>query len=262
MRLRRPIALGITATAAALALTGPPPATAHSGGPAVRPVSRDLSRDLSCDAAADGNRFPVDARIHPGPDTYHPGDERSHWSIGLTNTTRTSCSAIHPVLVLVDRGRRLKARQIRMEFHDGTRWRPVTFEHTDQDENIGVLDDGFPGFPVGAGKTVTVEVRLAFTAGTRPGRVVADAAVVQRRGDDGDWVGESGSYPFTIADTGSAGDSDSPSPVDGTDPSLPDQLAETGRNASLAGLGATACALLVVGGALVLGSRRLRVPRH
>ncbi|MER5950635.1 hypothetical protein ABT127_31820 [Streptomyces sp. NPDC001904] len=260
MRLRRPIALGITATAAALALTGPPPATAHSATPA----ARVLTRDLSCDAAADGARFPVDARIHPGPDTYHPGDDRRRWSIDLTNTTGTGCSAIHPVLVLVDRGRELRARQIRMEFHDGTRWRPVTFEHTDEDENIGVLDDGFPGFPVGAGKTVTVGLRLAFAEDTRPGRVVANAAVVQRRGDDGDWVGESGSYPFAIAgaDADADGDADTGSAVDGTDPSLPDQLAETGRNASLAGLGATACALLAVGGALVLGSRRLRVPRH
>ncbi|MEU6844754.1 hypothetical protein ABZ930_23060 [Streptomyces sp. NPDC046716] len=255
MRLRRPLALGITATAAALALAGPPPATAHGGAP----VAREVSRDLSCDAAADGTRFPVDARIHPGPDTYHPGDGHRRWSIDLTNTTGSSCSAIHPVLVLVDRERKLKPRQIRLEFHDGTRWRPVPFEHTDEDENIGVLDDGFPGFPVGAGRTVTVQLRLAFTADTRPGRVVADAAVVQRRGDDGDWVGESGDYPFAIAD-----DADADAGADeetGPSPSLPDQLAETGRDASLLGLGATACALLACGGALVIGSRRLRLPR-
>ncbi|MFE6890320.1 hypothetical protein [Streptomyces sp. NPDC057694] len=248
MRLRRPIALALTATAATLALAGPPPAMAHGEAPAVR----ESLRDISCDAAADGTRFPVDARIDPGPDAYHPGDGYRRWSIELTNTTGTSCAAIHPVLVLVDKDRKLKARQIRMEFHDGSRWRPVPFEHTDQDENIGVLDDGFPGFPVGAGKTVTAEVRLAFTAGTRPGRVVADAAVVQRRGDDGDWVGESGSYPFAIT------------PADGTGPSpaLPDQLAATGRDASLLGLGATACALLAAGCALMIGSRRMRAPRH
>ncbi|WP_353942783.1 hypothetical protein ABII15_14755 [Streptomyces sp. HUAS MG91] len=251
MRLRRPIALGMTATAAALALAAPLPATAHSGAPAA-------AREAACDAAADGARFPVDARIHPGPDTYHPGDGRRRWSIELTDTTGTGCTAVHPVLVLVDRNRELRPGQIRMEFHDGTRWRPVSFEHTDEDENIGVLDDGFPGFTVGAGRTVTVEIRLAFTAAARPGRVVADAAVVQRRGDDGDWVGESGSYPFTIADD----DTEPGSATDGTDPSLPDQLAATGRDASLLGLGITACALLASGAALVLGSRRLRTPRY
>ncbi|MET7927355.1 hypothetical protein ABZT43_25820, partial [Streptomyces sp. NPDC005349] len=32
----------------------------------------------------------------------------------------------------------------------------------------------------------------AFTSDARPNSVVANAAVVQRRGDDGDWVGQSG----------------------------------------------------------------------
>ncbi|MFJ4715645.1 hypothetical protein [Streptomyces sp. NPDC088785] len=266
MRLRRPIALGITAAAAALAVAGPPAATAHGGTPAARAAAREAS----CDAAADGTRFPVDARVHPGPDAYQPGDAPRRWSIDLTNTTGTDCAAIHPVLVLVDRDRGLRPGQIRMEFHDGTRWRPVSFEHTAEDENIGVLDDGFPGFPVGAGRTVTVGIRLAFTAAAPPGRVVADAAVVQRRGDDGDWVGESGSYRFAITEaaadeTGGTAETGEAPRREGTDapaPSRPDQLARTGRrDASLLALGATSCALLAAGTALLLASRRLRLPR-
>jgi hypothetical protein len=41
-------------------------------------------------------------------------------------------------------------------------------------------------------------VRLALTAGTEPADVVAVAAVVQRRSGDGDWVGESRQYRFTV----------------------------------------------------------------
>ncbi|MBO1334284.1 hypothetical protein [Streptomyces sp. VRA16 Mangrove soil] len=263
MRLRRPIALGIAATAAALAPAGPLAAAADSGlpqgvtaqaGPRAAGGAMDRSaagaatarREPSCDAAADGDDFPVRARIRKGPTAYHPGGGYRDWSIDLTNTADVSCGNIHPVLVLADPRRTLRPRQIQLEFLDGARWRPVPFERTDEGENIGVFDDGFPGVAVGSGDTVTVRVRLAFTSDTPPGRVVADAALVQRRGDDGDWVGESDDYAFAIV-------------ADGESPSFADELAKTGPGASALGLGAVAGALLLAGGALVAGSRRLRL---
>ncbi|MEU7582839.1 hypothetical protein AB0B50_35285 [Streptomyces sp. NPDC041068] len=193
---------------------------------------------------ADSADFPIDTRIHQGPATYHPGGGYQHWTIDLTNTTDQSCGNVHPILVLVDQKQTLQARQIQLEFHDGTRWRPVPFEKTDQDENIGVFDDGFPGFTVGPGKTVTVKVRLAFTSDTQANHVVASAALVQRRDDDGDWVGDSNDYPFDIV-------------ADGSGTPSAKQLAQTGPG-TLLGLGATAGAFLLAGGALVVGSRRLR----
>ncbi|MGC5412675.1 hypothetical protein ACPXCX_54850, partial [Streptomyces sp. DT225] len=82
-------------------------------------------------------------------------------------------------------------------------------------EHIGVFggegDDAFPGFTVPAGRTVTVQVRLAFTSDTSPGRITANAAVVQRRGGgsgaggDGEWVGESEDYPFSVVEPGEDG---------------------------------------------------------
>ncbi|MEV5608443.1 hypothetical protein [Streptomyces sp. NPDC052225] len=208
------------------------------------------SRESACQVAPDSSEFPIGTTIHKGPAVYHPGGGRQNWSIDLTNATAASCGSIHPVLVLVDRQRQLKPSQIRLEFFDGSAWRPVPFEKTGADEIVGVFDDGFPGFSIGPGGTVTVKVRLAFTSGTAPNHVVADAALVQRRDDDGDWVGESDDYPFDIL-------------ADGADPgaSFADELARTGP-ASLLGLGATAGAFLLGGGALVVGSRRLRVGRR
>ncbi|MGD6752438.1 hypothetical protein [Streptomyces sp. BH105] len=228
MRLRRPLALAATALAAT-ALGPTNEATADTGTQAC--------------AAANHGDFPIDTRIDEGPATYHPGDAPRHFSLDLTNTTAVRCADLHPVLVLVDRTRKLTPKRITMEFRDAGRWRPVTVERTGRDENIGVFD-GFPGFSVGAGDTVTVDVRLAFADGTPPDRVVANAALVRRKDDDGEWVGESDDYPFTIEE--SAG------------PALADELARTGPRALL-GLGAAAGALLLAGATLVVGARRLRV---
>ncbi|MFZ3570339.1 hypothetical protein ACOKM5_25730 [Streptomyces sp. BH097] len=231
MRLRRPLALAVTAIAAS-ALTPLAPtheATADTGTQAC--------------AAAKGGDFPIDTRIDEGPATYHPGDAPRHFSLDLTNTTTARCADLHPVLVLVDRTRKLTPKRITMEFRDAGRWRPVTVERTARDENIGVFD-GFPGFSVGAGDTVTVDVRLAFADGTPPDRVVANAALVRRKDDDGEWVGESDDYPFTIEEA--AG------------PTLADELARTGPRALL-GLGVAAGTLLLAGATLVVGARRLRV---
>ncbi|MEV0527996.1 hypothetical protein AB0I66_31690 [Streptomyces sp. NPDC050439] len=203
----------------------------------------------------------------------------------MDNTTRGVCGNIHPVVVIVDKERELRPRQVQLEFHDGTRWRPVTFERTGRDENIGVFDDGFPGFTVEAGRTLTVKVRLSFTSEARSERAVISAAVVQRRADDGDWVGESEDYPFGI----DAGDGDDPrldsgetdageSPgtetdagVDGgggssggrthSDADGAHELAATGPRALL-GVSAVASALFAGGWALVVGTRRLRATRR
>ncbi|MFE0175687.1 hypothetical protein ACFWZ2_25530 [Streptomyces sp. NPDC059002] len=228
--------------------TARPPATvnrptAQEARPRESLVDTGAANRPTC-APADSADFPIDTRIHEGPATYHPGGGYRNWTIDLTNTTGDSCGNIHPVLVLVDQRHTLQARQIQLEFHDGTRWRPVPFEKTDQDENIGVFDDGFEGFTVGPGKTVTVKVRLAFTSDTQANHVVASAALVQRREDDGDWVGESNDYPFDIV-------------ADGPGTPSAKELAQTGPG-TLLGLGATAGAFLLAGGALVVGSRRFR----
>ncbi|WP_324605370.1 hypothetical protein [Streptomyces sp. NRRL S-15] len=151
------------------------------------PVLSLIQRPACGDPA--GEDFPIETRIHGGPDTYAPGGGYGTWYLDLTNTTAESCHSIHPVLVLTDEDRTLTAEQIQLEFteraHPGEE-RRVSWESTDRDEQIGVFgsgeqDDDFPGFTVPAKKTVTVEVRMAFTSDTRPGKVTAHAAIVQRR---------------------------------------------------------------------------------
>jgi len=191
MRLRTflPPALG------ALALA---PAPAH----ALTPVTRPAEPRPAC--AAPGTRdFPIKTRIHGGPAAYDVGGGYQTWYIDLTNTTAHACGGIHPIVVLVDEQRALQPGQARLEFYEGERAHPVTFEKSDEAENVGAFDDGFPGFSVGPGRTLTVKVRLSLTADTTaPNDVVANAAVVQRHNDDGDWVGESNDYRFRIEDEG------------------------------------------------------------
>ncbi|WP_435969889.1 hypothetical protein [Streptomyces sp. Qhu_M48] len=161
--------------------------------------------------------FPLDTRIHGGPADYPAGGSPQEWKLDLTNTTDAPCSGIHPVLVLTDRERVLRPEQIRFEFYDdgAARWLPVTFEATEEAENVGAFT-GFGGFAVPAGRTLTVPVRLAFRAGTAPDEVVVNAAVVQRRGADGDWVGESGEYRLTVGPADTAAPT-SPSPSTATE---------------------------------------------
>ncbi|WP_030691545.1 hypothetical protein [Streptomyces globisporus] len=151
----------------------------------------------------DGGGFPLDTRIHGGPDDYPAGGPFQSWKLDLTNTTDAPCSGVHPVLVLTDRDRALRPEQIRFEFYDAgsALWRPVAFESTEDAENVGAFT-GFGGFAVPAGRTLTVPVRLAFEAGTAPDEVVVNAAIVQRQGEDGDWVGESGDYRLTVGPAG------------------------------------------------------------
>ncbi|WP_330258962.1 hypothetical protein OG586_14740 [Streptomyces murinus] len=177
-------ALGAPLTASALG--GPLPVAAATPAP-------------SC-AAPGEHAFPLATRIRGGPTEYQPGGGSSTWYIDLTNTTRRSCAGIHPVVVLVDDRHELKAGQARLDFDDGSRVHPVTFESTDEKELVGVLDaPGFGGFAVPPGKTVSVRVRLALThEAAVPDQVTANAAAVQRRGQDGDWVGESNAYRFGV----------------------------------------------------------------
>ncbi|GGX89520.1 hypothetical protein GCM10010515_65930 [Streptomyces fructofermentans] len=159
-----------------------------------------------------GNRkFPVRTRIHGGPASYEAGGGFRTWYLDLTNTTDSTCRSVYPVVVLVDDERALKPEQPRLEFYVGDRPRPVVFERTDQDENVGVLgasaeggdgdddaEDEFPGFSVGPGETLTVRLRMSVTSDAVANDVVAKAAVVQRNEDDGEWIGQSGDYRFRI----------------------------------------------------------------
>uniref|UniRef100_A0AAU2V9I9 Uncharacterized protein n=1 Tax=Streptomyces sp. NBC_00003 TaxID=2903608 RepID=A0AAU2V9I9_9ACTN len=216
------------------------------------PVDPPLSPKQPVCAGRTGSEFPLDTKIHGGPTEYRAGSGSQAWSLDLTNTSREACDGIHPVLVLVDRDRTLKNAEIRMEFDDPATGRShsVAFLRTDEDEHIGVFDDGFPGFVIGAGKTLTVPVRLGFTADAGPDQITANAAIVQRRGTNGQWVGESGDYRFDLV-----AEDDILQQIDS-------ELAATGRGSALARLGLTAAVLLLAGGALVTASRRLRTRRR
>ncbi|MEV0319071.1 hypothetical protein ACIBKX_06045 [Streptomyces sp. NPDC050658] len=261
MRLRRFLASG--ATAAALVVAGAVPSA----------VGAVASGQPTCFSATRGE-FPIGARIEGGPDTYVSGGGFRSWTVELKNGTRGRCGEIHPVVVLVDRERELRPGQIRLEFHDGERWRPVRFERTDRDENVGVFgeggaegsdgSDGFGGFTVGAGRTRAVKVRMAFTSDARSERAVVSAAVVQRRADDGEWVGESGEYAFAIGagedgDAGRVGgeEREGGRSEDPDASSYADELAATGPGLLL-GVGAGAVGLFVGGWGLMVVTRRLR----
>ncbi|GAA3770354.1 cell wall protein [Streptomyces phyllanthi] len=162
----------------------------------------DAGSDTDTDAGTDTDAFPVRTDIQGGPASYEAGGGYGIWSLELTNTTNRTCRNIHPVIVLVDEKRVLREAQLRLKFYVGTRAHPVSFQRTDADELVGVLDhDDFPGFTVPPGRTLTVKLRLAVTSGAAvPNDVVANAAVVQRRGSDGEWVGESNDYGFRIVE--------------------------------------------------------------
>ncbi|GGS44832.1 peptidase [Streptomyces badius] len=187
-------------------------AAAEAGAPV---VNADDEQPVCGDPKA--KDFPVETRIKDAPDRYASGGGYGTWFLDLTNTTDTSCRALHPVLVLADRDRRLTSDQIQVEFSEpGSPEKEyrVTWETTDRDEQIGVFGDPFSGFTVPAGETVSVRVRMAFTSDAAPGPVTAHAAVVQRRHqdkgkgggrEDGEWVGESEEYPFVIVDGATGG---------------------------------------------------------
>ncbi|WP_161182789.1 hypothetical protein, partial [Streptomyces sp. SID4985] len=169
----------------------------------LNPSAAHAAATAGCAPSGDGRSFPLETRIHGGPNSYAAGGDYGVWYIDLTNTTQDTCTGVHPVVVLTDERRVLKPVQPRMDFYDGSRAWPVRFVTTDEQELIGVLEgDGFGGFTVAPGKTVSVKVRLALAPDATPEQVTANAAVVQRKGDDGDWVGESNAYRFGVTEEG------------------------------------------------------------
>ncbi|MER7759535.1 hypothetical protein [Streptomyces sp. NPDC097619] len=237
-----------------------PAVTVAAARPA--PVPRDVSEGSGPQPApalparvqprcGDGKstRFPLGARIRGGPPVYRSGGGAQTWYLDLTNSTGDHCRAVHPVVVFSDRDRTLTSDRLRMEFVDRGRVYPVTLEDTDQDEVVAVFDGGgeFPGFALGPQGSVTVPVRLSFTADTPPGELVADAALVQRKGDDGDWVGEAGGYRFTVEN-----------PEEPVEAGAAGALARTGRTDTLHALAGGAAGAAAAGAALLLTARRLR----
>ncbi|SCF97442.1 hypothetical protein [Streptomyces sp. Ncost-T10-10d] len=225
-------------------LGGASASAASSATPVSKPDFATADQQPTC-GDPEAHDFPISTRIHGGPDTYASGGGYGTWFLDLTNTTTESCRAIHPVLVLTDEDRKLTSEQIQLEFSEPSRpdvEHRVTWETTDQDEHIGVFGgdgaDSFEGFTIPAGRTVTVEIRMAFTSDTRPGRMTANAAIVQRQPaasggtgkDDGAWVGESGEYPFAVVDnSGGTGEIDRTGEVGGT--------GEVGRAGEVGGTG-------------------------
>ncbi|MFI1889147.1 hypothetical protein [Streptomyces jumonjinensis] len=222
---------------------------APAAHPAAHPVAD--TRQPRCGAASTG-RFPIGTRLHGGPTVHHPGGGFGQWSVELVNTTDRPCRNIHPVLVFTARDRGLTPARLMLEFYDSaaSRWWPAELETTSEGEVVAILDaDGAGGLTVPGRAAVAVPVRLALTADTPPNQVTVNAAIVQRRGDDGDWVGESGDYRFAVLDDNGYGAT-----------VTRDELATTG-NSSLLRLGAALGTVLLFGGVLALAARRLHFPR-
>ncbi|MFE9659944.1 hypothetical protein [Streptomyces sp. NPDC005955] len=257
--------------------------TAHGRAvPAPAPALRGLPLpDTPLPAAtARPGAFPLSAEVTDAPADYRPGAPAT-WTLTVANRTTTAFRSVYPVVVLADDRRRLRAAQVRLDFHDGTRWHPARIERTERDENVAVPDDAFPGFTIGPRGELAVPVRLALAADAPADRVTASAALVQRDHDDGAWVGAADPYAFRVtpggppppghprtspsaaASTG-PGPSDAPTapPADPSDAPAPDphQLAMTGQRASA--LVAAAAALLLAGTTVYLAARRIRPPRR
>ncbi|MDX3064962.1 MULTISPECIES: hypothetical protein [Streptomyces] len=300
--------LGTFGLAAGFAVPAVLLGSTQAGAAPEAPAPAVAGRQSVC-GEPEAESFPIETRIHGGPDTYASGGGYGTWYLDLTNTTAETCRAIHPVLVLTDRDRTLGPSRIQLEFSErsdpDTRHR-VAWETTERHEQIGVFgsgeDDDFPGFTVPAEHTVTVRIRMAFTSDTPPGPVTANAAIVQRmsgpeqRGGDGDWVGESADYRFTVVEgalddgtevetgtdgdgeTGTGGDAETGTDGDGETGTGGDgeagtgrdaprldaagnplpELARTGREGTATGTGLTAGALLLGGAAALAGARRIR----
>ncbi|MEU2656243.1 hypothetical protein ABZ615_13065 [Streptomyces sp. NPDC007325] len=292
-----PLALGLALPAAPASAT---PASA-SAAPASAPAASSAAPAPAAPAPAPAPRcgtdadagFPLETRIEDGPADYPAGGAFRSWELEVRNTTGADCAAVHPVLVLADEGRVLRPEQIRLEFYDGEaeRWRPVAFEATEEAESIGAFT-GFGGFSVPARRTVTVPVRLAFRADAAPEEVVVNAALVQRRGGDGDWVGRSGDYRLSVgppdpsesappsapadppADPTAPAPGRTPTPApDGSAPATPPpptglppgtgghprpELAHTGTEETVTRLAPWAASLALAGAVLTRAGRRLR----
>jgi hypothetical protein len=201
MRLRHAAALplGLTTAVAAIQAAAVPAAAQPAPTALVAPAHAPAP---SCGTPS-AHAFPIRTHVHGGPAAYRAGGGSRTWFVDLTNTTRKACRGVHPVIVLTDKGRSLRASQVTLELvdeHGGLRTLPLAT--TDEAEVIGVLAKDTTGFSVPAGKTVTVRARLAFSSGAPRAEVVVSAAAVQRKGGDGEWVGESNLYRFKVVDRG------------------------------------------------------------
>ncbi|MFJ9109216.1 peptidase [Streptomyces sp. NPDC102283] len=160
------LAAGITVPAA---LLGGPQAAALPA--ASLPASLAADRQPVC-GDPDAKDFPIETRIQDAPDRYASGGGYGTWFLDLTNTTDTSCRALHPVLVLADRDRRLTSDQIQLEFSEPGRpdvEHRVTWESTDRDEQIGVFGGGRDGRREKAGGGEEGEAGTSSGTGTGTG---------------------------------------------------------------------------------------------
>ncbi|MFM9445382.1 hypothetical protein [Streptomyces acidiscabies] len=247
-----------------------PAAALAPDAPASRPAP---AVEAPACASPDARDFPLTARLRGGPESYESGGGYGVWYLDLVNSTGRDCAGVHPVVVLVDGRRELKAGQVHLEFYDGERPRAVRLEETDADELVGPFGEGdasgggeedasaggsgFAGFSVPAHRTLTVKLRLSFTSDTVANDVTAHAAVVQRRGSDGEWVGQSDAYQFTVeGTTGSSSASTSVPQGTGARTEEGRELAGTGAGPVVVGVAAVAGGLVAAGAGLVVVRRR------
>ncbi|MEV6110917.1 hypothetical protein AB0M28_40455 [Streptomyces sp. NPDC051940] len=248
----------LAAAAALLTVAFAPGAAAAAAQPAAGGVA---AAELSCE----GRDFPLDAALSGGPSTYTRGAAPEEWTLKLHNSSRTVCENVHPVAVLVDESKLLAPGHIRLAFYDDDahQWRDVRFKATERAENVGVFEDGFHGLTVRPAQTVSVRLRLAFTEDAPAGGVTAAVAAMQRRAGDGSWAGQSPSYDLTVTEPGAPDASPQGSDLPRATAAAPAPavpwggLADSGPGLA-AGLGCTAGAFLLGGGAFLVGSRRLR----
>ncbi|WP_164492527.1 hypothetical protein [Streptomyces sp. CNQ-509] len=187
-------AFAVTAAAAALFLCPVPPAAAAQEPPPGRAFAP------RCGDPGAGH-FPVRTELHGDGAALRAGGARGGLTLRLHNASAGACRDVHPVAVVGhEAGGRLRPGDVRLEFHDERtrRWRSVAFERTGGDESAGVFAGGSRGFALRAGESREVRLRIGFAKGAPTGRVTVNVTTVQRRGDDGEWVGQSKDYETGI----------------------------------------------------------------
>ncbi|WP_407565122.1 hypothetical protein [Streptomyces sp. 184] len=190
--------LALTAATAALLLSPLSPVTTGAAAAQEPPPGRAFAPRCGDPGAG---RFPVATALRGDGAALRAGGARRGLALRLHNVSDDACRDVHPVAVLShEGGGRLRPDDIRLEFYDAAarRWRSVAFERTGAEESAGVFADGFGGFALPAGGSREVPVRLGFAAGAPTGRVTVNVTTVQRRGDDGEWVGQSDDYHVAI----------------------------------------------------------------
>ena len=247
MRLRNALAASAVAVVTAVVLA-PLGAQSGSAAPVPAPVPGSTAGAATPGAGADDPAgppenqppepycgdpgsadFPIETRVHPGAKGYEAGGRGHAWKLDLRNTTKAACRSIHPVAVLVDRERKLTPGQVRLEYAEPGRrgWHPVELERTEHDETVGVFDGpAKQGFAVDRGRTLTLRVRMRFAPDAVDNRVELKVAAVQRRDDDGDWVGQSNGYSFRIG----TGGHDEPEEAEREASTAPDATSEPGAS--------------------------------